>query len=101
MLLHNIQAAHDIFLLNLVHDKLSLSYNPEEAVTIYLAAMEGFYHLQPECDSGLVTIEPYEGAEDWNLPVFTMTFRNPEGGDVQLKVESNCTPLQFRFTETG
>ena len=80
---------------------VNLSYNPEEAVTIYLAAMEGFYHLQPECDSGLVTIEPYEGAEDWNLPVFTMTFRNPEGGDVQLKVESNCTPLQFRFTETG
>ncbi|MBR4861671.1 MAG: protein kinase, partial [Firmicutes bacterium] len=80
---------------------VNLSYSPEEAITVYLAAMEGFYNLQPVCDSGLVTIEPCEETEDWDLPVFAMTFRNPEGGDVQLKVESNCTPLQFRFTEKG
>lgn len=78
---------------------VNLSYSPEEAMTVYLAAMEGFYNLQPECGSGLVTIEPCEEAEEWDLPVFAMTFRNPDGGDVLVNVESNHTPLQFRFTE--
>lgn len=77
---------------------VNVPYKPGEDMTIYLAAMEGFYNLQPVCDSSLVTIEPCE-ADHWNLPVFAMTFRNPEGGDIQLEVGSNHNSLQFRFIE--
>lgn len=78
---------------------VKLAYQPDEEVTVYLAAMEGFYDLQPESGSDLVTITCCQDVSSWENPVFAMTFRNPEGGDVILDIGSNHNTLTFYFWE--
>ncbi|MBQ8564034.1 MAG: serine/threonine protein kinase [Firmicutes bacterium] len=76
-----------------------LTYSPAQPKTVYLVAMDGFRNLQPNCDSSLVTIKPYENALAWDEPVFAMTFDNPDGGDAVIDVISNHNSLTFYFEE--
>ena len=78
---------------------IKLSYNRDEPVLLYLAAMDGFRDLHPYCSSDLVTITPCADALAWDEPVFTMVFDNPDGGDVMFEIISTHTNLIFYFTE--
>ncbi len=67
---------------------------------LYLAAMEGASNLEmPVCSSALIHIEPFDGADAWDKPVFTMTYENPDGGDALVEVQSNVGHLIFYFEE--
>lgn len=78
---------------------VKLSYRREEPLLLYLVAMEGFPTLEPSCEDAHITIEPFEGAVKWDMPVFTMTYSNPEGGDAVITVDHNFGDLIFVLEE--
>lgn len=85
-----------------IHERevIKLSYHRDEPLTLYLAAMEGASNLElPTCESDRIVIEPFDGAEAWDKPVFTMTYTNPDGGDGLAEVKSNVGHLIFYFEE--
>ena len=79
---------------------VKVAYRRNGEATVYLAAMEGFDDLQPDCGSDLVTITRCEDVRSWGKPVFLLTFRNPAGGEAMVNVKSNHTNLLFCFQET-
>ncbi len=85
-----------------IHERevIRLTYRKNEPVILYLAAMEGASNLEmPVCSSALIHIEPFDGADAWDKPVFTMTYENPDGGDALVEVKSNVGHLIFYFEE--
>lgn len=76
-----------------------LKYKAGEPVKLYLVAMYRFDNLVPTCDSDLVTIQLDESQTQWPWNVFLMTFDNPDGGDVTLRVPNQDTSLTFVFEE--
>lgn len=85
-----------------IHERevIRLTYRKNEPVILYLAAMEGASNLEmPVCSSALIHIEPFDGADAWDKPVFTMTYENPDGGDALVEVQSNVGHLIFYFEE--
>lgn len=76
-----------------------LKYKAGEPVKLYLVAMYRFDNLVPTCDSDLVTIQLDESQTQWPWHVFNMTFDNPDGGDVTVRVPNQDTSLTFVFEE--
>lgn len=78
---------------------VKMSYRREEPVVLYLASVDQLPQLQVSCTSELVSIEPYEQAPAWLGNLYTMTYRNPDGGDVVFEVKTNYGNQIFCFQE--
>lgn len=80
-------------------NQIFVDYNPAEKTTLYLAAQANFWNLVPSCSNEHVSITKYEGAADWQYPLYKMNFENKEGGDVQTTVSCTENTLIIYFRD--
>lgn len=80
-------------------NQIFVDYNPSEKTTLYLAAQVNFWNVVPSCNDEHVRITKYEGAPDWQYPLYKMTFENKEGGNVQTTVTSSINTLAIYFRD--
>lgn len=80
-------------------NQIFVDYNPSKKTTLYLAAQVNFWNVVPSCTDEHVRITKYEGAPDWQYPLYKMTFENKEGGNVQTTVTSSINTLAIYFRD--
>lgn len=80
-------------------NQIFVDYNPSKKTTLYLAAQVNFWNVVPSCTDERVRITKYEGAPDWQYPLYKMTFENKEGGNVQTTVTSSINTLAIYFRD--
>lgn len=80
-------------------DHIIWEYEAGKETVLYIVINGGFDKLIPQCTNEHVTIEKYQGEANWPYPIFTLTFRNPEGGDVPFEIKSNYDRRVLRFIE--
>ena len=80
-------------------DHITWEYEAGKDTVLYIVINGGFDKLIPQCTNEHVTIERYQGETNWPYPIFTLTFRSPEGGDVPFEVKSDYGRQVLRFIE--